>query len=373
MVPRSEPFHRELLILAGKGGVGKTTIASVVALHLARRGRRTLLVTIDPAQRLKDALGVPVGHRIRRIQENLYAMMLDPERILEEYLRETMPDRDLTQHPLYKYISNYMPGVNELLAIGNLIEIRREKAFDSVVIDTAPTGHALSFLTTPMKVRDLLRENVFLKWALRGYGLYQRVSKGSRRLQRLFGGKDAMPKLPELDLEALFAQLSEQVGEIHDLLQDPTRTSLSLVTVPEKLAVQETLELHAYITATLKIRVDYLILNKTTPDWLATQAPEFDRFSRDENAQALMREELKRLSYPERLLQAFLHATRFEHRRHEMNLTHTEFLRKRLPQVPLIPVPLQPEDVHGLNRLQELETLFFTHLETASGAPKVPA
>src|ERR1041385_4015926 len=84
--------ERRLIIVAGKGGVGKTTCSSAIALHLAKLGRKTLLVTVDPAKRLEDSLGVPVGFKETPIQPNLAAMMLDPEAVIREHLMRGLPE-----------------------------------------------------------------------------------------------------------------------------------------------------------------------------------------------------------------------------------------------------------------------------------------
>ncbi len=288
------PIDRELLIFSGKGGVGKTTTSAVAALAAAQAGRRTLLVTIDPARRLGDALGVPVGHRVKPVRGKLHAMMLDSEKVLGETLRLHYPGHDLTKHPFYKYISNYMPGLNEVMAIGQLSQLRRERDFETIVVDTPPTGDALSFLTTPMKVRDLLRENLFVRAAVRGYGLVQTLSRGGRAIKGLLGGKEEIPPVPELDFEKLLRDLGQHVGEIHELLQDPQRTALMLVTNPERLAIAETLELHHYITNTLRIQVPALVVNKVAPDALGATAKAFDRFLVDADARQAVAATLSR-------------------------------------------------------------------------------
>jgi TRC40/GET3/ArsA family transport-energizing ATPase len=353
-----EDLDRELLVFVGKGGVGKTTTAALAAVHLARQGRRTLLVTIDPAQRLEDALGVPVGHRVKAVRGPLHAMMLAPEKVVRDYLLEAAPDRDLTKHPFYKYVSDYLPGLNELIAIGQLIEFRRERDFETIVLDTAPTGHALSFLTTPMKVRDLLKENLFLKWAVRGYSILQRLSRGGRALQGLVGRRDLIPDVPDIDFEALFRQLGKDMGDVHDLLQDAKATALHLVTVPERLAVEETLDLHAYLTRELGIRPASVFVNKMTPS-LGDDPAALERFLKEAAARDRLDEALRAARLPAGLGTGLLDAARFHARRRAMNLGHLEALRRALPRLAMRLVPLQPTDVYGLDRLDALAQTTF--------------
>lgn len=363
-------LRRELLIFVGKGGVGKTTTSSAVALRLARQGRRTLLVTVDPARRLKDALGVEVTHRVKEVRPNLSAMMLDPERVIEEFLRENYPDANLTEHPFYKYVSNYLPGVNELLAIGKLIEFRKEKDFDTIVVDTAPTGHALSFLTTPMKVRDLFRENKLLSWAIRGYSLYQRFSKGGRALGRIFKGgkrsKDPLP--PDVDFEALFKSISEEVGTIQALLADHARTTLLIVTLPERLPIEETIDLHRYISKELRIRIGYVVVNRVQPDVLDGLHDDVGRLRGDGAAQRALSKALAAEGYSEALVPALLKSADFTSIRREMNREYIDELRKRLPDVRQVELPLHRRDIAGIQRLELLEEEFFKALEGARSA-----
>lgn len=364
----AEPFDRELLVFVGKGGVGKTTIASAVALGLAASGRRTLLVTVDPAQRLADALGVPVGHRIQKVRGLLYATMLDPEKLLIDYLREFAPGEDLTRHPLYKYVSNYLPGLNELLGIGRLIEVRRENRFDSIVIDTAPTGHALSFLTTPLKVRDLLRESLVLRWAARGYAFYRTVQRGGRALQGWMGREERLPPLPEMDVEAVFEAISRHVGAVHELLQDSRRTAVSIVCLAERLPVQETLALDRYLRDELSISVARVFVNKFAPLATAEAGSAGARFAADARARAAVAEALASKGYPGALLDLWVEATEFAARRRGANEHHLAALGRALPDVPTTLVPLQPEDVHGLEALDALSRLILGRIGPGSPA-----
>jgi arsenite/tail-anchored protein-transporting ATPase len=357
-------FDRELLVFVGKGGVGKTTTSSAVALRLAREGRKTLLVTVDPAKRLADALGIDVGHRLTKVRPNLQAMMLDPEKVIEEYLRENYPDQNLVQHPFYKYVSNYMPGINEILAIGKLIEFRQEKDFDTIVIDTAPTGHALSFLTTPVKVRDLFQENTLLRWAIKGYSLYQKVSKGGRALGKIFagGGKD-LPDAPDIDFEKLFQQIAEHVGSIQELLADHKRTTLVIVTLAEKLPVEETADLYAYIHEKLNIRIGYVAVNRVQPDVFGGMEKELARLVKDAASQSKLEEVLAKNGYPKGLVAGLVTVADFDEVRREMNLENIRDLERKLPTVPKILLPLHKHEVSGLKGLEVFENEFFNSLQ----------
>jgi uncharacterized protein (TIGR02186 family) len=148
---------KSLIIFAGKGGVGKTTCSAAIALHYAQAGRRTLLVTVDPAMRLEDSLGVPLDSRETLIRPNLWASMLDPEEIIRDKLAQYADGARIMEHPMFRYVTNYLPGLNELMAIGKLNELRRESDYDVVVVVRGP---ALDMVTRR-------RDRVFGIWVNR--------------------------------------------------------------------------------------------------------------------------------------------------------------------------------------------------------------
>lgn len=147
----------DVLILIGKGGVGKTTCSSALAVGLAERGYKTLLVSIDPAHNLGDVLKIDVGKRMKKVKENLYAVEIDIDEAVGKYLKELEESlkslyRYLTVINLEKYleIMRYTPGVEEyaiLEAIKDILSKRGE--FDKIVFDTPPTGLTVRILALP--------------------------------------------------------------------------------------------------------------------------------------------------------------------------------------------------------------------------------
>lgn len=392
---------KHLLIFAGKGGVGKTTCAAATAMHHAARGRKTLLVTVDPAKRLEDSLGVPLGSTERQVRPNLYASMLDPEEIIRERLSAYAEGARVMEHPLFKYVTNYLPGLNELMAIGRLNEIRHEQAYDVIVIDTAPTGHALSFLSAPKAIQELMSERSLLRWALRGYAVWQKVQKASRGFGRLFGGKkengdaragdaaeksetgaatasgspsdstttasgspkpsmsDAARDMDDVDLEDVFKRLAAEAREIQTMLTDPARTALNIVTLPEKLPVEETIDLHGHAVREIGIHVGAIIVNKMQPDALGADEEAFFRFRDDEATRIAFGEQLTAAGYPASLATALVQATEFSDVRRGMNVRYLRELGQRLPEVPLVEMPLFKEDVEGLTKLAAFQAVLY--------------
>jgi arsenite-transporting ATPase len=345
---------KRLVIFAGKGGVGKTTCSAAAALWFAKRGRKVLLVTVDPAKRLEDSLGVPVGSEATPVQPNLWAMMLDPEAVIKEHLEREVPEAKVTEHPLFRQGTKAMPGLNELMAIGKLNDIRKADAYDVVVVDTAPTGHALSFLGAPKAIEELMGDKSLLKWAVKGYAVWQKVSGAARNVQNVFRKKEERASAPpDIDFEKVFGDIEGEAQRIRAFLTDPGHSALVLVTIPEKLPVEETCDLHEAVTAELGMRVHAIVVNKVQPDTVAGFAGRFEALAADDKARAaFVSAAAKGTGDDPAFLAALLEATVFNRVRRAMNLEHIAELEKRLPGVPRVLLPLHREDVYGLKRLR---------------------
>lgn len=162
-----------LTVCVGGGGVGKTTTSAALALHLARSGKRTLVITVDPARRLADALGVEVGQETRQVTVaegtggRLYAKMPDPRMGMGELLLGLFDDpaqrERVMKNPAYRELSDSLAGVHELLTVGLVQSEMDSGRFDEVVLDTAPSRNALSFLGYPGRFLGLLEARA-LTW-----------------------------------------------------------------------------------------------------------------------------------------------------------------------------------------------------------------
>ncbi len=363
---------KRLIIVAGKGGVGKTTCSSGIALHLAKQGRKTLLVTVDPAKRLEDSLGVPVGFKETPVQPNLAAMMLDPEKVIREHLARELPNVKIAEHPLFRYVTNYLPGLNELMAIGKLNDLRRDGKFDAIVVDTAPTGHALSFLSAPKAIQELMSEKSLLKWAMRGYAVWQKVQATARGASNLFKKKAEQEEAPpDIDFERVFADIEGEAQKIRAFLTDPQHSALVLVTLPEKLPVEETADLHAVVTGELGMQVAGIVVNKMQPDALAGLQERFDAIASDKAARkSFVSGAAQATGQTQALVEALVAATEFSEVRRAMNLGHLAELEQKLPGIPLAIVPLFKQDVQGLKRLAEFRVALFDPAnQRVAGAP----
>ncbi len=165
-----------VLVCCGSGGVGKTTTAAVIGLEAARRGRRVVVVTIDPARRLADALGLVDGltgepQQVRAGVENaavtgeLWAMMLDTPAMFERVVRAHAPDPEqadrIVENRFYRNIAGALSGTQEYMASEALHELHGDERFDLVVVDTPPSRNALDFLDAPGVLARFLDHKLF--------------------------------------------------------------------------------------------------------------------------------------------------------------------------------------------------------------------
>lgn len=163
----------EVVVCCGPGGVGKTTTAAVIGLESARAGRRVVVVTIDPARRLADALGLPGGltgepQRVaadRTGEGELWAMMLDAPAMFERVVRAHATDDEqatrIVQNRFYRNMANALSGTQEYMATEALYELHDDDRFDLVVVDTPPSRNALDFLEAPGVLTRFLDHKVF--------------------------------------------------------------------------------------------------------------------------------------------------------------------------------------------------------------------
>jgi anion-transporting ArsA/GET3 family ATPase len=168
---------RHILVCVGAGGVGKTTVAAALALHAARRGRRAVVITIDPARRLADALGLREldnepralpAHVLAALgvgeRGSLSAMMLDMKRTFDDLVTRFAPDeasRDrILGNPIYQHVSDALAGSAEYSAMEKVYELSEQEGFDLVVVDTPPSQHALDFLEAPQRLVEFLDSRI---------------------------------------------------------------------------------------------------------------------------------------------------------------------------------------------------------------------
>ena len=183
---------KEVVICAGSGGVGKTTTSAAIAAGLAARGLKVCVLTIDPAKRLADSLGLEeLGNDARRVDPKLFeaqgielkgelwAMQLDPKATFDELIARQAPDEEsrdrVLNNPIYQQISGALAGSQEYMAMEKLFELHTEGEYDILVLDTPPSRNALDFLEAPRRLTQFI-EGKSLKVFMKPTGFAAKVA-----------------------------------------------------------------------------------------------------------------------------------------------------------------------------------------------------
>lgn len=240
--------NKKVIIIAGSGGVGKTTLAAAIAVHAAKSGLRTIVLTIDPAKRLAQTLGIdPLDHRPKEIplgdNIKLSAMMLDCKETFDHLIRQYAPSEETSQkilnNRIYRYLSTMLAGTQDYMALEKLYELWKENHYDFIVLDTPPTKHALHFLEAPERLANFLDENV-LKWFLKSIPFLTAGYSFAFKIIKRFTGLELLYELSEffLNLQTLYSGFRERTLKAREILKNQ-ETAFLLVTVPEKRELEE--------------------------------------------------------------------------------------------------------------------------------------
>ena len=268
---------RSILICSGSGGVGKTTTAAVLAMEAAEAGRRAVVVTIDPAKRLADALGLDgIGNAPKRIEGpwpgELWAVMLDTKStfddLVTQYSAEPEQAERILANRFYKNISGALSGTQEYMAMEKLYALHADEAFDLVVVDTPPSRNALDFLEAPRRLTRFLDHRLYRVLMAPTRGVMKAVNVAAqafvRSVSKVVGGEvfdDAVAFFQAFDgMEAGFKERAELVL---DLLTSPV-TGFVLVASPNRDTVEEA-RFFAEKLAEADIPVSALIVNRMHP------------------------------------------------------------------------------------------------------------
>ena len=244
----------KLLLFAGKGGVGKTTLACATAIRLARdfRDKELLLFSTDPAHSLSSCFDVEIGPQPRRLSPGLSAMEIDAkaefdslkglyQKELERFLSTLLPNLDLTfdREVMEKILDLSPPGLDEVMALTRMMEFLAEGRYDFIILDTAPTGHLIRFLELPELINQWLK--VFFELFLKYKNIF------------------VFPCISER-----LVKMSKNLKQLRSILGDATRSQLYVVTILTEMAFAETKDLMAACWR-LGINAPVMFLNLATP------------------------------------------------------------------------------------------------------------
>jgi arsenite/tail-anchored protein-transporting ATPase len=307
-----------VLLFTGKGGVGKTTVSAATATRTAERGLRTLVLSTDPAHSLADALDAELGDQPSPITERLWGQQLDTRHRLEEHWGElrgylgSILDRAGVRSIEAEELT-VLPGLDDVLALTDLVDLVRSDEWDIIVVDCAPTAETMRLLSLPQ----------ILSWWM------ERLFPVGKQMAATFGPSiSQMINIPVPGDEVFDAleRLYHRLGAARDVLADNEVTSLRLVVNPEKVVVSEARRTATYL-ALFGFGLDAVVVNRLLPDditdawfdrWKAAQAEQLDE------------------------------------------------VRAGFEPLPVLTVPLAPEEPVGLERLAELAAALYGETEEAT-------
>jgi anion-transporting ArsA/GET3 family ATPase len=269
--------ERRILVCCGSGGVGKTTSAAVLALEAARNGRRAVVVTIDPAKRLADALGLEgLTDTPSRIEGDwpgeLWALMLDTKSTFDALVVDnaTSPEQGerILQNRFYRNISGALSGTQEYMAMEKLHELSENADFDLIVVDTPPTRNALDFIDAPRRLTRFLDHRLFRVLTSPSRGIVKAVNVAAqtffRTVAKVVGAEvieDAIAFFRAF--EGMEEGFRNRAQAVLDLLSDDD-TAFVLVASPRRDTVEEA-RFFAEKLDEAGIEVEALIVNRMHP------------------------------------------------------------------------------------------------------------
>jgi anion-transporting ArsA/GET3 family ATPase len=342
----------QVVVCAGSGGVGKTTTSASIAIGMAERGLKVAVLTIDPAKRLADSLGLSeLGTELREVDSSLFdpfglkldgelhAAMLDPKRTFDDLILRYAPDpetyENILNNRIYQELSNAIAGSQEYMAMEKLLELHESGEFDLLILDTPPSRNALDFLDAPKRLARFVEGRALRVFLAPGrFGLKIAGRGGSLLFSAMkkVTGVDLLNDLSEFfaNFSDMASGFSERAQRVDELLRSDKSTFL-LICSPENEPVDEAIFFRRVLKEQ-KLPFCGAIVNKVRPDYYRAkkQLPE----NLDPELAARVLENYDR----QRLLG----------KRDAENITRLE---KSLSTDNLIQVPLFSEDVHGVEGL----------------------
>ncbi|MDX2099550.1 MAG: TRC40/GET3/ArsA family transport-energizing ATPase [Leptolyngbyaceae cyanobacterium bins.59] len=264
-----------VILMTGKGGVGKTSVAAATGLRCAELGYKTLVLSTDPAHSLADSFDRELGHEPQEIRPNLWGAELDALMELENnwgavkrYITQVLQARGLEGVEAEELA--ILPGMDEIFSLVRMKRHYDEGIYDVLIIDSAPTGTALRLLSLPEVAGWYMR---------RFYKPFQNVSAALRPIFEPIFRPLAGFSLPDKEVMEAPYEFYEQIEALEKVLTDSSQTSVRLVTNPEKMVIKESLRAHAYLSL-YNVGTDLVIANRIIPDQVTD--PFFQRWKENQ-------------------------------------------------------------------------------------------
>ena len=304
-----------IILMTGKGGVGKTSVAAATALRAAELGYRTLVLSTDPAHSLADSFDLELDHDPKLIQPNLWGAELDALREMEQnwgavrrYITEVLQAQGMDGVQAEELA--VLPGMDEIFALVRMKRHYDANDFDVLIVDSAPTGTALRLLSLPEISGWYMR---------RFYKPFQGVANTLSPVFEPIFKRVTGFSLPDQAVMDAPYEFYEQIEALERVLTDSSQTTVRLVTNPEKMVIKESLRAHAYLSL-YTVATDLVIANRIIPEQVSD--PFFTRWK-------------------------------------EMQQQYRQEIQENFQPLPIKEVPLYPEELCGLAALERLkETLY---------------
>jgi len=305
--------NKRLVFVGGKGGVGKTTVSSTIALHLSERLAQTgqrgkiLLFSTDPAHSISDSFNIKIGDTPTRITNTLDAIEIDTDQLMGEFkgtnqgvIRELLTKTiNLNEKEEEHAMDLTIPAIDEFMCLVKLSEFIDNNTYRTICVDTAPTGHTLRLLGAP---------NVVNSWLMFFSGLHNRY-KG---IMKLMGTRTG-------DIDTFIKNLSKNIYRAHVLITDEDKTEFVIVTIPDLMAIEETKRLVISLYSA-GVKINNMVINN---------------------------------------IQSSIDCAFCKARRNHQNI-YINMVDTMYPDINRIYVPLFAEDISGMPHLKAFENILFS-------------
>ncbi len=352
--------ERHIIVCTGSGGVGKTTVAATLALAAASQGRRTIVVTIDPAKRLAQSLGLKVLDNTPRAvagTPNLDAMMLDMQQtfddVIDRHAQDPARAARIKANRFYQQLSSSLAGTQEYMAMEKLFDLHHNGEYDCIVVDTPPTRNALDFLDAPKRLTDFL-EGRFLRMFLSpGLTATRTIGKAAAFGTGLFmkaagriTGVSVLDDLAEFfrSFDGMYEGFKQRAQSVYALLSSG-EAAFVVVTTPEPAALREA----RYFSRRLdqdRMPLAAVIINRVSLPISPHLATVLDGLDERDAASAFDDDDHSRA------VEGLVDLARRQADVHHRQIAAVEAGLHGVDMAPRIGVPLMPTDVHDLEGLR---------------------
>lgn len=273
----------EVLVCVGTGGVGKTTVSASLGWLASELGLKTLVITVDPSQRLKTILNLNETGEISKVPgaQNLYGTVIQAQKVFEHFIMSSSKDAALSErilkNRLYQQLSTNLSGSQEFTSLLRLLQISKEKTYDLIILDTPPSNHAIDFFEAPQKLAQLFNESI-TKWFRDPKGeersfvlkVIQTSTRQVLKALETLTGSEFMTELADFfkSIEGWQKELELTMSASHKLLTE-NKTNFLLVTAFDAIKLKEA-EILAKQLKGEGYRLNDLVINREMPDWLQT-------------------------------------------------------------------------------------------------------